>query len=175
MSDGTINYIGRSSDPASPTVGRYKWWHNALTGLPMYTDESGVSSAFGGTYGTEFSVVKKINTETNNTATYSTYLQTNINNVSYTTGTYKLEVQFSWGMSTSSNSFQGRVLVNGVQYGETLLKETKDTTDVNNEMFVEYFLPNELIQSGFGIEFQYSAEAGTATVYRSFISFKRVA
>lgn len=176
MSDGTTNFPGRSTAPDKPASGRFKWWHNLLTGLPQYTNSAGETKAFGGTFGTEFAIAKKDSEETYNQLNYITYLSTNWQNIDFENGTYRIEVKFVWSMSTTASSFKARLLIGNDVYGREFYKETKDVTDENVETFVGYSEPGEFTQSGLQVQLQYAVEAtgNTATIYNAFITIWRI-
>lgn len=176
MSDGTTNFPGRTTAPETPTSGRFKWWHNLLTGLPQYTNGAGETKVFGGTFGTEFALAKKESEETYNQTTYITYLNTNWQNIDFENGTYRVEVKFVWGISTAASSFKARLRIGSNTWGREFYKETKDSSDENIDLFVGYIQPGDFSQSGLQVQLQYAVESAgnTATMYDAYITIWRV-
>lgn len=179
MSDGSINFPRRASEPDTPAAGRTKIWVDDGDGKPKYTNDAGVTSPFGGLYGQNFQATLEDADATNNTTSFVTY-----DDLSYTVDTvsgfviYEVNINFVWGYSAPSTDFRARLLVNGVQIGEEFRQEPKDG-GVDQRQYMSLTVPVFGFQLGTvtgTIEFQFAASnAGPeARMFYNYMTIKRV-
>lgn len=126
MSDGTLNFPKRASDPSPPSVDRYKIWVDS-NGKPRITDENGDTIGFENIYGSDYSGDKKNTEETNNTTSFVEYLSIPYE-ISDTTASAQYEITLSivWNYSSGANDYRGVIKINGVIYGQEFRQEPKD-------------------------------------------------
>ncbi len=178
MSDGTINFPKRASDPDSPTVGRCKIWIDT-NGNPKLTDENGITVGFESLYGSSFNSNLQEGLQSNNTTTFQTYSTLN-----YTVediggaANYEIEASIFWNYSSAANDYRGKIQVNGADFKEEMRVEPKDGgTDQRNWAKLTYPITGAQLASLSGdITWQFASSSGgnTARTYYAYLTIKRV-
>lgn len=175
MSDGTINIPNRATAPSTPTIGRSKIWVDNTDKKARITDDTGFTRPFESIFGNSFALNKKTIIESNSAATFQIYISQTYEPIAFASGTYRVELVFLWRMSNTTTSIEVGLNINGVLYESTILKESKDASDVCRECLVYYIPVGTLLASNtFELVFRPESGGNTATIYSGSLAAWRV-
>ncbi len=180
MSDGTLNFPTRATPPDAPNAGRYKIWVDSTDGKPKITDENGVTTTFEAVYGQNFGAALNEADETNNTTTFDEYALLNYD-VSTISGfvIYEVNLNIVWGYSVANQDFRGRLLLNGVQFGEEFRQEPKDAgadqRHYTSLTFPVFGFQLATLTGSLAFEYAASTAGNIARMFYCYLTIKRVA
>ncbi len=178
MSDGTLNFPTRTTDPSTPATGRAKIYVDNFNKPKIKTDDGSIVG-FESNFGANYFYNANETPATNNTTGFQSFTSLTFSGLENSaTALYRVAVSFAWNYSNGQRNFIGQFTVNNVQFGELFQQETKDTGgDIRHwqSLFV-VVTGAELNASGFiGFNFRAQQNGDTATLYFARIELFRVA
>jgi len=165
-------YDNRTTHPNAPDAGEISRYF--LAGVPYYMKEDGIPVAIGvSVFGQNFGMIERTDPITNSTSEYVTYLTLNRTNCQV--GKYRIGMQMTWRMNTTSYNFIGALFVDGVEK-KMFEMESKDSgSDIRNHNSAFMYCDVEIVGDRV-IELKFMSENSSyvATCYGATLEAWRV-
>lgn len=123
---GYFRIAERVTEPPTPPTGKKVFWVDGDDGILKCKDDAGVSSNVGGNV-TNAQRFFDSNTSTQTEGNENWIDIAEILNETLVGGDYKIDVSLVWRYTSTSSNINFRILVDGVQLGQIISKEPKDS------------------------------------------------